>query len=167
MPGDFFKRPGITIFDNNNNLVKEVYEIFDIVKKYDAYLATGHLSPEESLKMCEEGRKNGVNMILTHPEWPRTIINGEIQKYLASLGVLIEKNSVNIAEKSVSIEEMVQNIRKVGVESIYLATDRGQNGFKHPAEEMINFIVALLKQGFTKEEIKIMTQVIPKRIVKK
>ena len=167
MPGDFFKRPGITIFDKNNNLVKEVYEIFDIVKKYDAYLATGHLSPEESLKLCEEGRKNGVNMILTHPEWPRTIINGEIQKYLASLGVLIEKNWLNIAEKSVSIEEMVQNIRKVGVESIYLATDRGQNGSKHPAEEMINFIVALLKQGFTKEEIKIMTQVIPKRIVKK
>lgn len=165
MPGDFFKRPGIVILDENKNLVKEIYEIFNIVKKYDAYLATGHLSPEESIKLCEEGRKYGVNMILTHPEWPRTIISGETQKYLANLGVIIEKNWLNIAENSVSIEKMAENIRMVGVKNIYLATDRGQNGFKHPADEMINFIVALLNQNFTIEEIKTMVQIVPSHIV--
>lgn len=167
MPGDFFKRPGITIFDENNNLVSEVYKIFEIVKKYGAYLATGHLSPEESIKLCEEGRKNGVNMILTHPEWPRTIINGKIQKYLADLGVLIEKNWLNVAENSISIEEMAKNIRIAGIKNTYLATDRGQNGFKHPAEEMINFIIALLEQGFKKDEIKTMIQTVPSYIVNK
>ncbi|NME36449.1 hypothetical protein, partial [Fusobacterium sp. FSA-380-WT-3A] len=101
------------------------------------------------------------------PEWPRTVVNGETQKYLASLGVLIEKNWLNVAENSISIEEMSKNIRMAGIENTYLATDRGQNGFKHPAEEMINFIVALLEQGFTKEEIKTMVQVVPSYIANK
>lgn len=167
MPGDFFSRPGITIFDDNNNLVKEVYKIFNIVKKYGAYLATGHLSPEESIKLCEEGRKNGVNMILTHPEWPRTIVSGKMQKHLADLGVLIEKNWLNVAENSVSIEQMAANIREAGVENTYIATDRGQNGFKHPAEEMINFIIALMEQGFTENEIRTMVQIVPSYIINK
>ena len=167
MPGDFFSRPGITILDKDGNLLKEVYTIFEIVKKYNAYLATGHLSPKESIKLCEEGRKNQVNMILTHPEWPRTVISGETQKYLAQLGVLIEKNWLNVAENSISIQEMAKNIRMAGIENVYLATDRGQNGFNHPVQEMISFIIALLQENFSKEEIKTMIQTVPSYIVNK
>lgn len=43
MPGDFFQRPGISIFNENRELKKEIFEIFDIIKKYGACLATAIL----------------------------------------------------------------------------------------------------------------------------
>ncbi len=167
MPGDFFKRPGITIIDENDKLVKEVYEIFEIMKKYNGYLATGHISTKESIILCEEGRKAGVNMILTHPEFPRTKIDATTQKKLGELGVLIEKCWYNIGEKAVTIEEMAAHIREVGIDKVFLTTDRGQIGHKHPAEEMHNFIIALLEQGFTKDELITMTHTVPALIVNK
>lgn len=154
MDGDFFSRPGITILDENGRLKPVVYEIMEIIKKYDSWLATGHLSPEESVLLCREGRNAHVNMILTHPEWDRTKIPGSIQAELADLGVLIEKNWLNLAEGSVSPEEMAQNIRLAGVHSVYLATDRGQYAAEHPAQAMLLFIETLLSLGFTPKEIR-------------
>lgn len=165
MPGDFFSRPGISILEKKGKLKQEVYEIFKIMKKYNGYLATGHLSVEESILLCEEGRRLDVNMILTHPEWQRTMIDGETQKYLASLGVLIEKNWLNIAEKSVTAKEMASNIRNAGVKNVYLSTDRGQKGFETPGYGMMKFMEVLLEEGFTEEEIRIMSHEVPKLIV--
>ena len=59
---------------------KEIFEIFDIIKKYGACLATGHLDTKEAYLLCKTGTKHGVNMILTHPEWNRTKSSGAIQK---------------------------------------------------------------------------------------
>lgn len=165
MPGDFFSRPGISILEKKGKLKQEVYEIFKIMKKYNGYLATGHLSVEESILLCEEGRRLGVNMILTHPEWQRTMIDGKTQKYLAALGVLIEKNWLNIAEKSVTAKEMASNIRNAGVKNVYLSTDRGQKGFETPVYGMMKFMEVLLEEGFTEEEIRIMSHEVPKLIV--
>lgn len=164
MPGDFFARPGITVLDEKGKLLPVVYDIMDIVKKYGAYLGTGHLSLEESVILCREGRARKVNMILTHPEWSRTMADGAVQAELSSLGVIIEKNWVNIAEKTVSIEKMAKNIRMAGVDHTYIATDRGQKGFERPVEGMRRFICALLNAGFTKEEIMTMTHTVPSYI---
>lgn len=161
MPGDFFERPGITVLDENGKLLPEVYEIMDIVKKYGAYLATGHLSLAESMILCKEGRKRNVNMILTHPEWSRTMIDASVQVELAKLGVVVEKNWINIAEGSVTAEEMAANIRLIGVENTYMATDRGQKGFEHPVEGMKLFIETMLKQGFSEKELITMVRDVP------
>ena len=83
---------------------------------------------------------------------------------IASIGVLIEKNWLNIAEGSVSREEMAKNIRLAGPEHTYLATDRGQAGAEHPAEGMLRFIETLLELGFSREEIDWMTKKVPQRI---
>ncbi|MEG1902402.1 MAG: DUF6282 family protein [Clostridium sp.] len=165
MPGDFFSRPGITILDSNKKLVSEIYTIFCIVKKYNAFLATGHLSLEESILLCQEGRAMGVNMILTHPEWSRTKVPVIIQKELADLGVLIEKNWLNLAEGDTTVSEMSNHIRAVGSEHIYLATDRGQAGAEHPAEGMLRFIETLLIEGFSHEELITMVQTVPAKII--
>lgn len=165
MPGDFFSRPGISVLDEQGRMLPVVYEIMDIVKKYDAHLATGHLSTEESVLLCKEGRMRNVNMILTHPEWFRTKISGSVQAEMAALGVLIEKNWLNIAENSTTIEEMAANIRLAGTDHVYLATDRGQSGFEHPAEAMLRFIEVLLQAGFSEKEIITMVRTVPACIV--
>jgi hypothetical protein len=165
MSGDFFNRPGISVTNESGKLKDVVYEIMDLVKEKGGYLATGHLSPEESVLLCREGRKRNVPMILTHPEFQRTRISGDVQAEMAKLGVLIEKNWLNIATGSVTAAEMAANIRKAGVDSVYMSTDRGQETGPSPVEEFGNFIASMLEQGFTESEIITMTHTVPNRII--
>ena len=161
MEGDFFDRKGISVLNENGGLKDAVYEIMDAVKRYDAVLATGHISPQESLVLCREGCARGVRMILTHPEFPRTTVPAETQKELADLGVLIEKNWYNIAQKSVTAEEMAATIRLVGSSRCYIATDRGQKGLPTPVSEFRRFIQTLLQTGLTQDELRDLAQVVP------
>lgn len=165
MPGDFFNREGIAVVDENSKLKDSIYDIMDVVKRYDAVLATGHVSPKESVLLCREGRARGVRMVLTHPEFPRTAVDPQTQKELANLGVLIEKNWYNVVDNGVSIDQMASTIRLVGTENVFIATDRGQKGHPAPPLEYKRFLEALLQAGMTKEELYTMTHIVPKSIV--
>lgn len=165
MPGDFFKREGLTILDAQGRLKAVVYEIFALVKRYDAALATGHLSPEEGRVLCEEGIRNGVRMVLTHPEFPRTLVSREGQAALARKGVVIEHCWFNLAEGNCSRAAMAGNIRAAGVEQCYLSTDRGQGNREHPVEALRRFILALQEEGFTEGELATMLRDVPRRVL--
>ena len=165
MEGDFFNRRGITILEEDGRLKPVVYDIMDAVKKQGASLATGHLSPRESILLCREGRSRGVRMILTHPEFCRTVISADLQEEMADLGVIIEKNWLNVAAGMVTIEQIAANIRRVGAHRAYIATDRGQMGYPHPTRELQCFIAALLQQGFKEAEIRDLVHTVPKSIV--
>lgn len=166
MEGDFFKREGISILNENRKLKKEVLTIIDIIKKYDAVLATGHISTEESIVLCKEGYKKDIKMVFTHPEWPRTKANTEVQKELADLGVFIEKCWYNIADNNYSIEEMVHTIKTIGAKKCFLTTDRGQIKKESPIEAMAMFTKKLLDNGITEKEIKQMLKITPNEIIK-
>lgn len=47
------------------------------------------------------------------------------------------------------------------VENCYLATDRGQKNFEYPVEALMMFMDAMLDEGFSKEEVRIMTHDVP------
>jgi len=165
MPGDFFKREGITILDGQGALKPEVLEILEIVKRWDAALATGHLSPEESVLLCREGARQGVRMVLTHPEFDRTTVDARTQRELAAAGVFIEKCWYNIAESNCTTQEMVHNIRTVGPEHCFLSSDRGQGNREHPAEGMLRFLSVLLEEGLSPDSLYTMTHDIPVQVL--
>lgn len=165
MPGDFFNRPGISIVDENENLLPAVYEVLEVVRRYNAVFATGHVSPKESVIVCKAARQMRVRTVLTHPEWERTVISGEVQAQLAELGVMIEKDWINVADGTCPIETMMHNIRLVGCEHVFIATDRGQMGEETPREGMLRFIELLLEQGFSDQEIKTMVHSVPKSLL--
>lgn len=165
MEGDFFDRRGITILKGEGRLKESVYDIMDAVKRYDAVLATGHLSPDESIILCKEGRMRGVRMILTHPEFSRTRIEPEQQAEMADLGVLIEKNWLNLVQKSVTPAQMAETIRRIGSSHVYIATDRGQKGAPSPVLELKRFIAALLEEGLSESQLRDMVQNVPGAIV--
>ena len=66
-------------------------EILRIARKYDAAVATGHISPEESILLCQEGIRQGNRMVLTHPEFPRTRVDVKNAETAGSSGRYIEK----------------------------------------------------------------------------
>ena len=126
MEGDFFNREGITIFDSKGNLKNSFFELLEVIKKYNAVLATGHISIEESLAACQEATKLGIKTVLTHPDWKRTKFPLEIQKKISDMGVFIEKVWANLEEGDTNLEEFIESIKLIGPEKIFLTTDRGQ-----------------------------------------
>lgn len=165
MPGDFFQREGITILDGQGALKPEVLAILEIVKRWGAALATGHLSPEESVLLCREGAQRGVRMVLTHPEFDRTVVDAQTQQELAASGVFVEKCWYNIAEGNCTAQEMAHNIRTVGAEHCFLSSDRGQGNREHPAEGMLRFLSALLAEGIAPEALHTMTHAVPMQVL--
>lgn len=165
MNGDFFNRQGIKILDDKNKLIYQVYDVMDVINKYNAYLATGHLGLQETMLLCREGTRRGVNMILTHPDWYRTIVPINVQIELAKLGVIVEKQWNVIADKHIDETTFISSIRLIGPKNIIMTTDRGVKGKEHPVEAMIKFIKLLLKHGFTSDDIKTMLCKNPERIV--
>lgn len=165
MEGDFFRRRGITILDQTGRLTDSVYRIMDTVKKYNAWLATGHLSAEESVLLCREGVRRGVHMILTHPEWYRTVVPIEVQQELAGQGVLIEKNWYNVADRSITLEEFAAHIKALKPGTVYLATDRGQKGCPHPVQELASALRALMGCGLSGMQLRAAVCDTPRRIV--
>lgn len=95
----------------------------------------------------------GVRMILTHPEWDRTTIDGSAQAELARLGVYVEKCWYNIAEGNCTAQAMADHIRTVGPEHCFLSTDRGQSGRETPVEGMVRFIQTLIHCGISPESV--------------
>ena len=165
MPGDFFDRSGISILTETGELRAEVLEILRIARKYDTAVATGHISPEESILLCQEGIRQGNRMVLTHPEFPRTRVDVKTQKQLAALGVYIEKCWYNVAEKECTAQEMADHIRVVGAEHCFMVTDRGQTSREHPVEAMKLFMQTLLDEGITEDEIYVMTHTVPRKVL--
>lgn len=165
MQGDFFKRPGITIYNKDMKIKNSVYEVLEVVRKYKAYVATGHLSVEESVDLCKVARKMNINIILTHPDWIRTLIPLEIQLELSKLGVFIEKVWANIEEGTITAEDMALGINEIGSENILMVTDRGQLNQDSPMEAMVNFIASMLKQGIKRGDIKNMVCNVPEIIL--
>ncbi len=165
MPGDFFDRKGISVLDEAGDVRGEVKEILEIAKKHDAAVATGHISPAESVAVCREGIARKARMVLTHPEFSRTRIGAETQKELADQGVYIEKCWYNIAEGNCTAEEMAANIRTVGAEHCFLCTDRGQHNREMPVEGMLQFLNVLHEHGISEDELYIMTHIVPAEVL--
>ena len=165
MEGDFFKRPGISIFDDNGKVVKSVYEIFEAAMTKNVYVASGHLSPLEVIAFCKAGTEMKANVILTHPDWMRTTLPLDTQLELADMGVLVEKLGSNLWDGSTTAEAMADSIRKLGAERVFMGTDCGAAARIHPAPGMVMFIEQMLDQGVSETDIRTMTVTVPKRIL--
>ena len=162
---DKLRHPGIRLLDEEGNLKPEVYEVLELVKKYDAAVATGHISLGESVAVCTAARERGIKTILTHPDWACTTIPLEIQKMLVSKGVIVEKLWFDVGVNLVSASYMAQTIKELGPENCFLATDRGQLGKEYPAEGLMMFMDAMLDEGLTYDQVRYMTHDNPAKIV--
>jgi hypothetical protein len=166
MGGELYECPGISACDESGGLKPEVFEVLEAVRQYDAFIATGHLSPAEAHTLCIEARKMNVNTILTHPDWYRTKIDVATQVEISKLGVLVEKVWINVTGSDITAPAMAASMREIGADRVFMVTDRGQAGEKHPVDEMQSYIACMLEQGLSEDEILRMTQTTPKTILR-
>lgn len=144
----------IYILDKDGNLKKEIYDILEIAKENKIFIATGHISSYEGLKLIREANRYRVRTIVTHADNPNDFYTIEEQKEAINLGAMIEHSYFTVFHSRTNIEEIARQIRKVGYENVFLTTDFGQMNSPYPDEGLLEFSVKLIEQNFTEAEIR-------------
>jgi len=134
-------------------------QCLEIIAKHDMVLATSHIRPSEMQPVVKAAKEVGVKrIVITHPEFPTTLLSIPEQQELARLGVYFERCFTTPNTGKISWEQVYANIREVGPDSTILATDLGQTTAPYPDEGMATWIERLLGQGFKEADIRKMVR---------
>jgi hypothetical protein len=134
-------------------------QCLEIIAKHDMVLATSHIRPAEVLPVVYAAREVGVQrIVVTHPEFPTTLLSIAQQQELALLGVYFERCFTTPNTGKIEWEQVYANIRQVGPQSTILATDLGQSNAPYPDEGLGIFAGKLLDNGFSETEVRTMVR---------
>lgn len=139
-------------------LKDEVLEIIDLIVDHDAVLATGHLSPAESLAILTRGAERGARrMIVTHASEVVPGMSIDQQREAIDLGAKIEHCLLAATEccpGTIELSEIARQIHLVGLEHVILSSDFGQPANGAPLDAFGNYLDLLVQEGFSSEEIR-------------
>jgi hypothetical protein len=151
--------PGISLLTQDGELQPALFDVFDLVRQHDAILATGHVSVEEIVALVRAAVSAGVHkVVITHPEVPWVDMPASTQKELRDLGAYFERCYVSslLVGGNVPLARIVSDIRQVGVTSTVMTTDFGAATLPAPVEGMRIYISALLAEGFSELDVRLM-----------
>jgi hypothetical protein len=141
-------------------------QCLEIIATHDMLLATSHIRPSEVLPVVRVAQEVGVKrIIITHPEFPTTLLSIDQQRELARLGVYFERCFTTPNTGKISWEQVYANIREVGPSSTILATDLGQTTAPYPDEGLGMFIGRLLDNGFAEKDVQLMVRDNPAQLL--
>ena len=158
--------PPYIAVSKNGELLPEVKHLIGVLAKIRTVdsngrmvLATGHATPEEHLLLAREGRRQGLNVLLTHP--------GDIPQLpeAAKLGAFIEVTASNIYKNEAGRTAAAALIRKIGAEAIIISTDCGQTGNVYPTDCLALAARGLRAHGITQRELDLMYKTNPAKLL--
>jgi hypothetical protein len=122
-------------------------------------LATGHATPEEHLLLAQEGRRLGLNVLLTHP--------GDIPQLpeAARLGAYIELTAAQVYKTRAQSAAAAALVKKIGAEHIIVSTDCGQTNNVYPTDCLVLAARGLRANGVTQRELDLMYKVNPAKLL--
>jgi hypothetical protein len=147
---------GLKVLDDKGNLKSELYEILELVAKYDAILSTSHLSSHEIVTLVREARNRGVQKILiTHPFFKVPRLDLETLQSLVRLGAMAEFGYCTVSPQwaYATMKEIKHAIHVIGPANSVLVSDTGQSHNPMPAEALRVFAQGLYESGISEEEI--------------
>jgi hypothetical protein len=141
-------------------------QCLEIIAKHDMVLASSHIRPAEVMPVVLAAQEAGVKrIVITHPEFPTTLLSIAQQQELARLGVYFERCFTTPNTGKISWEQVYANIRQVGPQSTILATDLGQTTAPYPDVGWGIFAEKLLENGFTEREVRSMVRDNPAQLL--
>lgn len=149
-------------------LLPETGAILDLIGKYNLVLATGHSSPEEALLLIRAARARGIRRILvTHAMLAPVSMTVDQMREAAREGASLEfvSNVIVGRGQGDTLKQYAEAIRAVGPPHCILSSDLGQPGNPLHADGLAAFIEGLRKDGFSSEELALMTRVNPARLL--
>ena len=157
--------PGIRVTDEGGGVLPQVHEILDIVHRSDMVLASGHLSPAETVTLFGTAKDRGIRRTLaTHPQG---IATADEMGQMVSMGAYVEFTLFSTIPpgNKTTVEEIANSVRTLGAEHCVMTSDFGQWMHPPPAEGMRMAIAALLQAGLTADEVSSLVKDNPLQLV--
>jgi hypothetical protein len=156
----------LSVTADGSRVSEATRQCLEVIAKHDMVLATSHIRPGEMLPVVQAARSAGVQrIVVTHPEFPTTLLSIEQQRELAALGCFFERCYTTPATGKISWQQVYDNIRQVGPETTIVATDLGQATAPYPDEGLAAFIGNLLDNGFSRSEVQRMVRHNPAQLL--
>ena len=154
-------------------IVPELSQVFELVRKYDAVLGTGHISAQEAIIVCKAAREAGVQkVVVTHPEWWLVGMTVEEQvKLVKDYDVILERcyaqnKGVGAGNGYLSnLPDNLEIIKTVGYKNVLISTDGGQ--VENPAWEEADqeYLQYMADHGIPEEQVRYMSHDLPARLL--
>ncbi len=166
--GNLTAESGLRLINKEGHLKDEVREILNIAKLQKLVLATGHIGIEESTALIEEANRLGVwPIIYNHPD-SRSVGATRTQiKMMTDRGAFAEICALGMmpAFQRIHPKQVIEIVKEVGAEKCILSTDFFFD-WPPPVPEMLRMTLGtLLSLGLSFEELKLMVQVNPAKIL--
>lgn len=159
----------LSVFGKDQTLLCEVESIVELIVKHDAVLATGHISPIESMALIEFAKSRGARrMVVTHASQSVPDMSVKDQRVCVAHGAMIEHCFLAVTEccpGTISLESIARQIRAVGINNVILSSDFGQPANGPPIEAFGRHAERLLDLGFDESELRLMLSDNPRRLV--
>jgi hypothetical protein len=158
--------PPYIAVSKNGDLLPEVKHLIGVlanIRTVDSHgrmvLATGHATPEEHLLLAQEGRRQGLNVLLTHP--------GNIPQLAeaARLGAFVELTASTVYKTEERRAAAAALVRKIGAEHIVVSTDCGQTNNVYPTDCLVLAARGLRAHGITQRELDLMYKANPAKLL--
>src|SRR5262249_3010463 len=130
--------PAYIAVSRNGQLLPEVKHLISVMAKIRTVdtngrmvLVTGHAPPEEHLMLAQEGRAQGLNVLLTQP--------GDLPQVAeaAKLGAFAEITASQVYKTDEGAARAAAMIKKVGAEHLIVSTDCGQTTNVYPTDCLV------------------------------
>jgi hypothetical protein len=150
----------------NGELLPDVKHLLGVLAKIRTIdsngrmvLATGHATPEEHLLLAREGRRLGLNVLLTHP--------GDIPQVAEAvqLGAYAELLASGVYKTEAARAAAAAFVRKVGAEHIVIGTDCGQTTNVFPSDCLALAAKGLRAHGVSQRELDLMYKINPAKVL--
>jgi hypothetical protein len=161
---------GFYLLNEDGSLKEELYPIFQKVASSDVALGTGHITPKESKVVVREAAKAGVKkIIVTHPLASFVNMTDQDQKELLDNGALFIEHVFNDVTRQVAHpvtqKKIADSIKAIGAIHCIMSTDTGQWLNPVPAQAMGIYIKDMLDLGISEEDVRMMVQTNPARML--
>jgi len=166
-------RPGLTVLDEQGELIPEMIEIIGQAKEYNATIATGHLSDPETRKIVEACVAADVRVVLTHVfflDQPASFV-----KEMVALGAIAEigQSAAGTLERwlfrnhggGMTLDMARDLILEIGREKVVISSDSGQDYQAPPEIAFQTFLTQLVSVGVPEADVRFMVTEMPRLIL--
>lgn len=161
------ERPSAAV-SRNGVLLPEVLEVLDLVARHDLTLATGHVTPAETLQILRAARERGITrLIVTHPLLaPQfTYMSVAGLREAAELGAAIEITANSLFREGEGRQRVLEAVRAIGPEHFFVSSDSGLIGTPNHPDALVMAAQALRQNGFDEQTLNMMFKETPARLL--
>jgi hypothetical protein len=161
------QRPSVRV-SHDGVLLPEVLEVLALVAEHELTLATGHVTPTETLLILAEARKRGITrLIVTHPllDPQFTFMSVPQLREATALGAVIEITAGSLFREGPGRERVLDAVRALGPESFFVGSDSGLIGTPNHTDALVMAARVLRQNGIDEQALDVMFKDNPARLL--